>query len=186
MSAPLNHVLSHPKLFKNALIKAMPSVSSTANAMLKTTLAFTMAHGSEGSNVLPQEAWVIGNMRFSHHQGGASSIEEIRRFAAKFDIETVVLDPGFESPISDFHSPAFQLVEKAVSKVFPNVVTVPYLMTGASDSRFLSRVCDNCLRFAPFLISDEQMGSIHGINENLDLSALVPAVEFYQYIITEA
>lgn len=186
MSGPLKFILGHPSLFKHVLIGTMPSVSSTANAMLKTTLAFTMAHGSEGSNVLPQEAWVIGNMRFSHHQGGASSIEEIRKFADKFDIETVVLDPGFESPISDFRSPAFRLVEHAVTKVFPGVVTSPYLMTGASDSRFLSRVCENCLRFAPFRISSEQLDSIHGINENLDLSALAPAVDFYRYIITEA
>ena len=186
MSGPLKFVLGHPSLFQHALIGAMPSVSSAANAMLKTTLAFTMAHGSEGSNVLPQEAWVIGNMRFSHHQGGASSIEEIRKFADKFDIETVVLNPGFESPISDFRSPAFQLVEDAVNQIFPGVVTSPYLMTGASDSRFLSRVCENCLRFAPFRISSEQLDSIHGINENLDLSALAPAVDFYRYIITEA
>lgn len=186
MSGPLKFVLGHPSLFKHVLIGAMPSVSSTANAMLKTTLAFTMAHGSEGSNVLPQEAWVIGNMRFSHHQGGASSIEEIRKFADKFDIDTVVLNSGFESPISDFRSSAFQLVEDAVIQVFPGVVTSPYLMTGASDSRFLSRVCENCLRFAPFRISSEQLDSIHGINENLDLSALAPAVDFYRYIITEA
>ena len=186
MSGPLKFVLGHPPLFKHVLIGAMPSVSSTANAMLKTTLAFTMAHGSEGSNVLPQEAWVIGNMRFSHHQGGASSIEEIRKFADKFDIDTVVLNSGFESPISDFRSSAFQLVEDAVIQVFPGVVTSPYLMTGASDSRFLSRVCENCLRFAPFRISSEQLDSIHGINENLDLSALAPAVDFYRYIITEA
>lgn len=186
MSGPLKFVLGHPSLFQHVLIGAMPSVSSAANAMLKTTLAFTMAHGSEGSNVLPQEAWVIGNMRFSHHQGGASSIEEIRKFADKFNIETVVLNPGFESPISDFRSPAFQLVEDAVNQIFPGVVTSPYLMTGASDSRFLSRVCENCLRFAPFRISREQLDSIHGINENLDLSALAPAVDFYRYIIMEA
>lgn len=186
MSGPLKWVLGHPYAFKPLLVRAMPSVSSSANAMLRTTLAFTMAHGSEGTNVLPQEAWVIGNMRFSHHQGGASSIEAVRKLAEKFDIETVILDPGFESPISDYHSPAFQLVENAVNTVFPGVTTSPYLMTGASDSRFLSRVCENCLRFAPFQISSEQLDSIHGIDENLDLSALAPAVDFYRYIITEA
>ena len=186
MSGPLKPILGHPHTFKSLLVRAMPAVSSAANAMLKTTLAFTMAHGSEGTNVLPQEAWVIGNMRYSHHQGGQASIEAVRKLADQFDIETVVLDPGFPSPISDFRSPAFQLVEQAVQAIFPDVVTSPYLMTGASDSRFLSRVCDNCLRFAPFRITSEQMDSIHGINENLDLSALAPAVDFYRYIITEA
>jgi len=59
-------------------------------------------------------------------------------------------------------------------------------MTGASDSRFLSRVCDNCVRFVPFLISQKQMDSVHGIDENVDISTLAPAVDFYKFIISEA
>jgi acetylornithine deacetylase/succinyl-diaminopimelate desuccinylase-like protein len=49
----------------------------------------------------------------------------------------------------------------------------------------MSRVSENCLRFAPFLIDGKQMESIHGINENLELSALTPAVDFYRYVLTE-
>ena len=127
----------------------------------------------------------MGNMRYSHHQGGKDSIEAITKLAAKYDIETVVVDPGFDSPLSDHRSEAFALVERAVAKVFPGVRTSPYVMTGASDCRYMSRVSDNCLRFAPFLIDSKQMESIHGINENLELSALVPAVDFYRYVIQE-
>ena len=186
MSQPLRFILGHPEVFKPLLVRVIPSVSPAAGAMVKTTLAFTMASGSAGTNVLPQEAWVIGNMRFSHHQGGEGSIEAVRKLAKKYNIETVVLNPGFSSPISDHRSDAFRLVEQAVNLIFPDVITTPYLMTGASDSRFLSRVCANCIRFAPFRISHEQMDSVHGLNENLDLSTLAPAVDFYKYILTEA
>lgn len=186
MSGPLKFILGHSRLFGGLLLKVMPMVSGTANAMLKTTLAFTMASGSQGTNVLPQEAWVIGNMRYSHHQGGPDSIAAISKLAEQFDIETEVLDPGFPSPLSDHTSDAFRLVERAVTHVFPGVKTSPYVMTGASDSRFLSRVCDHCLRFTPFLISDQQLDSIHGIDENVDLSVLAPAVDFYRYVMKEA
>lgn len=186
MPQPLRFVLGHPDWFKPVLLKAIPMVSATAGAMLKTTLAFTMAKGSEGTNVLPQEAWVVGNMRYSHHQGGENSIEAVRKLAKKFDIETVVLNPGFSSPMSDHTSEGFLLVEKAVKAVFPGVIPSPYLMTGASDSRYMSRICDTCLRFAPIHITQSQMDSIHGIDENVDLSALAPAVDFYKYIIQEA
>ena len=186
MNQPLKFILGHARALKPILLKVIPSVSATAGAMLKTTLAFTMAQGSAGYNVLPQEAWIIGNMRFSHHQGGPSSFEEVRKLAEKYDIEMEVLDPGFSSSLSDYNTHAFQLVEQAVKQVFPGVITTPYLMTGASDCRYMSRVSDNCLRFAPFRITQEQMGAIHGLNENVDLSALAPAVDFYKYIITEA
>ena len=181
MKQPLRFVLGHPGLFEPLLLKVIPSVSATAGAMLKTTVAFTMASGSEGFNVLPHEAWVVGNMRFSHHQGEKDSISAIKKLAKKYDLETVVLEPGFTSPLSDYHTDAFALIEKAISTVFPGVI-----MNGASDCRFMSRVSDNCLRFAPFQITDKQMDSIHGIDENVDLKSLVPAVEFYKYIITEA
>jgi carboxypeptidase PM20D1 len=56
-------------------------------------------------------------------------------------------------------------------------------MTGASDARFFDRVSEQCIRFLPFTIRREQMDSIHGVNEYLDLSTLAPAVAFYRYMI---
>ena len=186
MSGPLKVVLGHSRFFAPLLLRMMPLVSGTANAMLKTTIAFTMASGSQGTNVLPQEAWVVGNMRYSHHQGGPDSIAAISKLAKKFDIETEVLESGFPSPLTDHRAEPFRLIEKAVSATFPGVKTSPYVMTGASDSRFLSRVCDHCLRFTPFHISDQQLDSIHGIDENVDLSVLAPAVDFYRFVMKEA
>lgn len=185
MSGPMKLFLGHPTLFAPLLSRVMPSVSSAAGAMLKTTVAFTMAAGSEGTNVLPQEAWVVGNMRYSHHQGGKNSIEAITRLAKKYDIETVVLSSGVDSPLSPHDGDAFALITRAVEASYPTVKVAPYVMNAASDSRFLSRVCDNCLRFAPFAISDEQLASVHGINESVDIETLAPAVHFYRLILSE-
>ncbi len=186
MQGPLKFILGHPKFFSPLLCKVMPSISPVAGAMLKTTLAFTMAHGSDGSNVLPQEAYVVGNMRYSHHQGGEGSIRAVTELAKKFDIETVVLRPGFDSPLSSHESTAFKLVAEAVGKTYDGVKIAPYVMNAASDSRFMSRVCDNCLRFAPFSIDSKQLASVHGIDENVDVKTLAPAVDCYKYIITSA
>ena len=110
----------------------------------------------------------------------------VEKLAKKYGVETVVLDEGFDSPISDYHNDAFAMVERAVAKVFPTVKTSPYVMMSASDCRYMSRVSDNCLRFTPFLINDEQLENIHGIDENVDVSALSPAVDFYKVLLTEA
>ena len=180
------------KIFANTnnlgfiLKKVMPKTSAVANALLQTTIAFTMASGSDGRNVIPAEAWVIGNMRVSHHQGYESSLLAIKKVADKYDLETEVLEPAIDSPLADFSGEGFKLIEEAVSSAFPGVVSVPYIMTGASDARFMSRVCDNCFHFVPFIISEEQMESIHGLNECVDLDTLAPAVDFYKYVIKEA
>ena len=184
IDSPLKWVLGHPKLFEPVLKKVIPKVSATAGAMLSTTLAFTMAQGSEGANVLPQEAWVVGNMRYSHHQGRDASIEAVKKLAQRFDLETVVMDSGFPSPLTDYQSRGYRFVEQAIGRIYPHVITCPYIMTAASDCRFMSRVSDCCLRFAPFRISAEQLASVHGLNENLDLDTLAPAVDFYKHIIS--
>ncbi len=186
MSGPLKFVLGHPGFFSPLLCRVMPSISPAAGAMLKTTLAFTMAKGSDGANVLPQEAYVIANMRYSHHQGGQGSIAAISALAKEFDIETEILRPGFDSPLSSHESTSFNLIAEAVGACYQDVKIAPYIMNAASDSRFMSRVCDNCLRFAPFSIDSKQLSSVHGIDENIDIKTLSPAVDFYRYVITNS
>ena len=183
MSGILKYALRYSRLLSPLLCAVMPYISSTANAMLRTTVAFTMGEGSEGINVLPQEAWVIGDMRYSHHQGYAASLEAITALAATYNIEVQVLYEGFDSPLSDHNSEAFRRIEKAVGKVFHDVKTTPYIMTGASDCRFMSRVSDHCLRFSPLTVRNEQLDGIHGVNENVDIAALPPAVDFYRCIM---
>ena len=186
MSGVMKMACGNVNAFEPVLKKVMPMISPAGAALLRTTLAFTMAKGSDGTNVIPQEAWVVGNMRFSHHQGKKASIEAISNLAKKYDIETIVTDDGIESDIADFKGEAFKFIEKAVNEIFPEYKPVPYIMNAASDSRYFNRVCDNCLRFVPFKINKQQLDSVHGIDENVDIDTLAPAVDFYRYVITKA
>ena len=186
MSGVMKVACGNVNVFEPVLKKVMPMISPSGAALLRTTLAFTMSKGSDGSNVIPQEAWVIGNMRASHHQGKKASIDAITALAKKYDIETVITDDGIESGITDYMGEAFNFIEKAVNTVFPDYKPVPYIMNAATDSRYFNRVSDNCIRFVPFLINDQQLDSIHAIDENVDISTLAPAVDFYRYVIKEA
>ena len=177
--------LAKPEKYKAVLCRVIPAISGKAAALLRTTLAFTMAQGSGLPNVIPSEAWVSGNMRYSHHQGQQGSFDAVRKLAAKYDLEVQIDDPGVSSNLTDYNGTAFKLTEKALKTVFPDVVPVPYIMTGASDSRFFDRVCPQCIRFLPFRIDDRQLDSVHGKNENLDLATLVPAVTYYRFLMKE-
>lgn len=182
-SGVIKLILGHPRFFKKLIEKVLPAISPSAGAMLKTTIAFTTAQGSSGLNVIPSEAYVTGNMRYSHHEGGSKSIEKISKLASKYKIETEIIDPGLESKISKIKDRSFNLIEEAIGEIYPDVIVAPYVMTGASDSRFIGIVSDYCFRFLPFVISDEQLASIHGINECLDIECLDKAVEFYKIML---
>ena len=88
MSGIMKTACGNVGAFKPILKKVMPAISPAGAAMLRTTLAFTMSKGSDGANVIPQEAWVVGNMRFSHHQGKKASIDAITELAKKYDADS--------------------------------------------------------------------------------------------------
>lgn len=183
MSGALKSVFANPDKFDPVLKLVMPKTSPTARALVQTTIAFTMAKGSDARNVIPAEASVVASMRVSHHQGYESSLAAIRRRAEKYGLETEVLMPALESGLADYNSESFRLIQESVDSAFPGVATVPYIMTGGSDARFMSRVCDNCFRFVPFIIDHRQMESIHGVDENVDIATLAPAVDFYKNLM---
>jgi len=161
-----------------------PKLGGTVGALLSTTIAFTMAGGGEAVNVIPKEAWAIADMRCSHHQGQDASIAAVTRIAKRFGLETEVITRSVSSDITDHGCRAFKLVEEAVAAVLPEVdACVPYLMTGGSDSRYFGRICDQCIRFLPFVLEAGQLSSIHGVDEYVGLDSLEPAVDYYKYLI---
>ena len=173
-------------LFKPLLTKLLPSISSAGGAMIRTTIGFTMAKGAEGLNVLPQEAYVTGNMRFIQHQPTEESIAIITEVAKKYDIETEVIYKDNPCPVVDYKTAAFQLIEEVASEVYPSVVISPYCMTGGTDAKYYTAVCDNCIRFAPLYITKQQNESIHGLNENINQGTLPMGVDFYKAVVRKS
>ena len=170
-------------LFKPLLEVLMPSISSQAAALLRTTIAPTMQSGSDGYNVLPQEATLILNLRYIPHQDMEESNALIRKVAAKYDLEVEVIDgyPAFD-PV-DTSSDAFKLVEEVVGEVFPKLPVIPYVMTGGTDARHYQEICNACIRFSPVVYGPAQMKGMHGLNENLDTYSLPGAVDYYKALI---
>ena len=183
MSFGMRLIFANMWLFKPLLVKLLPSISSAGAAMIRTTIAFTTAKGSDGLNVIPQKAYVTGNMRFIQHMTTAECLEIIKKRAAKFDIETQVIVSEEPTPPVLFNTPQFAVVEEVAAEVFPGVGIAPYTMTGGTDAKFYTEICDNCLRFAPIYINKQQHGSIHGLDENIHQGTLPYAVDFYKKVV---
>ena len=179
----LKLVMVNLGILKPIVKKLLPAISAEAAAMIQTTIAFTMQSGSNGYNVIPQEAWVTGNLRYIPHQGKDESNRIITELAAKYDIEAEWVTGNDYSKPLDFNGLPYQMTEKTIQKVFPGIGIMPYVVTGGTDSRFFSPVCDACIRFTPTKVSKEQIERMHGIDENIDANVLPPAVDYYKAII---
>ncbi len=185
MKGGMGFVLRHARFFSPLLEKVLPKVNRLATAMIKTTIAFTMAKGSEGLNVLPEMAYVTGNCRVIHHTDADETLSILKEKARKYDIDVDVITFNRACPTVDHNSALFHRVEDIIREVFPGVITCPYAMTGGTDAKHYTRISDCVIRFAPLEINNQQYESIHALNENIDVDTLPAGIEFYKKIIRE-
>ena len=181
---PMKWIFGNLWLFRPVLLQVLPSISAQAGAMIRTTIAFTMQSGSAACNVMPQEATVSANMRFIPHQGMKESLEIIEQRAKKHGLSMEVLSATDYTPSADLDGDAFRTLRRVVEETFPGCPpSSPYVMTGATDARFYQEICDHVFRFAPVIYGPEQMKGMHGLNENIGISCLPGAVDFYINLI---
>lgn len=182
-SFPMRLVLGNVWLFKPALIALLPALSSFGEAFLSTTCAFTMSGGSTTPNVIPDEAYVICNIRPSTHQDADASIAVLEKIAAKYDLIVEPMNRRSASKVTDPDGEEFAYLKQCINDTLPDVCVTPYFMAGATDCRFYERVTDNCLRFCPVKQTPKQLAAMHAANENISTDNLAVGVKFYKYYI---
>ncbi len=179
----LKLVMVNLGLLKPIVKSLLPKISSEAAAMIQTTIAFTMQKGSNGYNVIPQEAWVTGNLRYIPHQGRDESNRIISEIAAKYDVEAEWVTGNDYTKSLDLSGKPYEMTCECIRKVFPGLGIMPYVVTGGTDSRFFDPVCDACVRFTPTACDKDQLGRMHGIDENINTNVLPGAVDYYKTLI---
>ena len=180
---PLRMVLGNMWLFKGLLTKVLPVISPMCNAFVKTTFACTMAGGSQTPNVVPTEAYVVCNLRPSPHQNAEASLAVLQKYADKYDLELEVIHARSASNCVDFNGEEFGYLKKCLNECYPDAGVIPYLMTGGTDCRHYEAIADNCLRFCPIKMSNEQLAAMHAANESIGVDEVAHCVKFYKYYI---
>ena len=184
-SFPLRFLLGNLWLTKPLVMAALPMVSPFGEALMATTCCFTRMQGSDANNVIPKEPYLIANLRCSVHQNCEESLNVLKKYGKKYDLEFEVLLGRDASPVSDIHSDAYAFVEKTIRAHFPDAGVAPYLIMGGTDCRHFHALTDTALRFAPVRMSNEQNASCHAVDENVTVSALVEGVRFFKRLLKD-
>lgn len=182
-SFPRRFLLRNLWLTKPLVMAALPRISSFGEALMATTCCFTQMRGSDAANVIPKEPYLIANLRCSVHQNCEESLNVLKKYGKKYDLEFEVLMSRDASPVSDIHSAAYGFIEKTIRAHFPDAGVAPYLIMGGTDCRHFHALTDTALRFAPVRMTNEQNASCHAVDENVTLSALVEGVQFYKRLL---
>jgi carboxypeptidase PM20D1 len=177
---PRKLALNNLWLFEGYVLYKMGE-DKDGRAMTSTTIVPTILESGIRENVIPSRAKAIVNSRILPGE----SIKEIQEFIRKaVDDKRVKIsitgDFSTEpSAMTDFHSDVFKKVADAASAIEDDVIPVPFVMVGATDSRNYRAISNGVINFCP--ITDGK--GYHGIDERLPVRDFQKAIQFYTLMI---
>lgn len=155
------------------------------NALMRTTVAFTKAQGSNAENVIPPKASLVSNMRLNPEDNIDFALEYLKKTIDNDRIEINLINGMNPSRISVPYCEAWDKVASAVASTWNGCIVSPYLMVQCSDSRHYGRISDKVYRFSAMDLTSEERTSIHGNNEKIRVETVKKAVEFYIRLIKQ-
>lgn len=153
--------------------------SPTINSLIRTTVTFTKLSGGDALNVIPDEVAAYANMRILPGNSVNDAVEHIKKVNSGIDFKIELLANEEASPVSPTESEGYNTIVNIIGNIYPEAITVPYLMAGGTDSRKYYKVCDNIYRFAAVMMSKEDNESIHSINEKITVENFKNMISFY-------
>lgn len=158
------------------------------NAMIRTTTAPTMLSGSAKENVLAQRAVAIVNFRIHPNDTEADVIAHVRRVTS--GIEGIEIRTGTEgirgagaSPVSPTDNRAYAVLASVAESIGEGAPAAPGLVLGATDGRYATAITPNVYRFAPAVMSPEDLTGFHGTNERISVENMGRLARGYAKII---
>lgn len=176
-------ILSNSWIFSRLIISIFSSSQAT-NALLRTTQAATMATASDKENVLPQKASIKINLRILPGDTSKTVKAHIRKVIK--DKNITISDPPYSLEASKVSSPfarPFKKIQEVISSLFPEALTVPYLVLGGTDSRYYETLSENIYRFSPVLLDEQELSGMHGTNERIAIDGYCTLIKFYYALI---
>ena len=170
-------------LFKSTVQNTLGG-SPEGDAMQRTTIVPTILESGIRENVIPTNAKAIVNSRILTGET-TREVQEFIKNTINDNRVTITIKGDFNtepSPLTDLNSPAFKRMEEAVYQTLDDVIPVPYVMLGASDSRNYRAISNGVINFTPLINSK----GFHGIDERLPVKDFQRSINFFTSIIKES
>ncbi|GAA5207779.1 M20/M25/M40 family metallo-hydrolase [Microbacterium kyungheense] len=155
------------------------------NASVRTTAVTTRLRGAPGDNVLATSATATVNIRLLTGDTVAGATERVRRVVADPAVEVTLAHGSDPSPVSPWHGDAWRRIASAVAaSLGGDVVTLPYLQLGASDSRWFTAISDHVYRFTPFHLTRAERDALHAHDERIRVEVWLRGIGFYRELLS--
>ncbi len=118
-------------------MKRVAAVSPGMNSMLRTTCVATQLEGGHAPNALPQLAAANINCRILPQDSLENVLTTLQGVVADEEVAITVKQDGGAAPASPMRPDVMKAFARITDTMWPGVVTVPSMATGASDGKYL-------------------------------------------------
>jgi acetylornithine deacetylase/succinyl-diaminopimelate desuccinylase-like protein len=157
-------------------------------SILRTSISPTMIQGGFRHNVIPSEAEAFLDVRALPDEDMNRLHDKIRRVIGDSNVE-VLPAPRAERPVakpSRIDTEMFLALERVQRRMFPGAITLPAMLTGATDMAQLRARGVEAYGLGPIADdSDGGTGGAHADDERLAEASLGKLVEFLWYSVME-
>ncbi len=160
------------------------SVSPLYNAMLRTTCVVTRMSAGHANNALPQSASATVNCRLLP-QDNIQDIEvTLKNVIGNERIQITNLIQPMPSPASPLRADVMNAVTGITKKMWPEVIVVPFMSAGGTDSRFMRNVGIQMYGVSGMFYEPSDL-RMHGLNERVLKKSLFEGRDFLYQLIQQ-
>ncbi|MBM3847862.1 MAG: M20/M25/M40 family metallo-hydrolase, partial [Verrucomicrobia bacterium] len=149
------------------------------NSMLRTSISPNMVRGGFRVNVIPADGLATLDVRWLPDEDVGAFVETLRRLVNDPAIDITLAEEGSRKPAapSRLDNAMWAAIETAQSKVFPGSITLPMMLTGATDSAQLRERGVQAYGIGP-MVSEEDTLTVHGNDERVHIEGLGKFLQF--------
>ncbi|MFN8260252.1 MAG: M20 family peptidase [Chitinophagales bacterium] len=180
MGFPNNMAMANAGLFKNLIVSNYEK-SGSGNAMIRTTAVPTIINSGMKENVIPTLATATVNFRLLPGDSSTYILRRVKEIINDDRVIVKVRDNNITegTATTSVKSIAFRTVDSLAKSSYDSVLSAPFLLIGATDSRHFSAVSDNIIKFSPM---EDPIG-FHGIDERVSLKSYQHSIWFFEQFL---
>jgi acetylornithine deacetylase/succinyl-diaminopimelate desuccinylase-like protein len=151
--------------------------------MLSNTVSPTILRAGYKDNVIPGEATIVLDGRTLPGEDPESFMAELRQIVGpEPTFELLKTAPPAESSPD---TPLFELIKHTVEAADPGSLAIPWMIPGATDSKFYSKLGAECYGFSPVKLEPHMpFGTLyHGNDERLPVEGFYWGLKVYAEVV---
>jgi acetylornithine deacetylase/succinyl-diaminopimelate desuccinylase-like protein len=163
-------------------MERVAAASPAWNSTLRTTCVATMLEGGHAINALPQLAAATVNCRVLPEDSPEYVLSTLQKSVADDQVSVKQLSDFTKAPGSPMRADLLKAVSDITTRMWPDVPTVPIMVMGATDGRYLRAQGIPCYGIQGFFMDRDDI-RFHGRDERLGVQSFYEGQAFLYELV---